>query len=330
MGFFYKILRMPALHFIVIGALLFVFQQMWDFYTLKKNPPPQDEIIISSAQIEQLKEDIKAQTGLEPNAFQIQAAISTAIDDEILYRRALDLKLDEINLGVRHRLIQIARFMETSAASDSEDALYRKALELGLDRSDPVVRRQLIANMKLVLQKVPRAQDSKKLSQEEIQSYYDQKAEIFLRPERYTLKHIYVSRDRWGKKAEVEAKRRLKELQSQQIQPSDPTAVGDLFLRGNSFSAATPSALQNLFGANFASQLEPLKPGQWQGPILSSYGWHLVWIVEKTDPQKPALTEVMNQVKGNLLQERDVLRLEDALKELRLHYQIRVEGAFHG
>ncbi len=216
--------------------------------------------------------------------------------------------------------------METSSASASEDALYRKALDLGLDRSDPVVRRQLITNMKLIVQKVPLSQDFKKLTKEEVQLYYDQHPDLFKLPERYTLSHIYISRDRWGSKAEDEAKRRLKELQSQKIQPSDPKAGGDLFLRGNRFSTATLTVLQNFFGYNFASQIESLKPGEWQGPIPSSYGWHLVWIEEKLDPQKPALIQVMNQVKGNLLQERESLRLKEALKELRSRYQIRIES----
>ena len=40
----------------------------------------------------------------------------------------------------------------------------------------------------------------------------------------------------------------------------------------------TPEALAKEFGPQFAVALEKVKPGSWQGPIESGYGWHLVFV----------------------------------------------------
>lgn len=321
-----KCFHSHGFRFILIGALLFGLQQFEQKYFFKQNSVNETEIVIRKDQIEQFKVDIKAQTGLEPGHQQIQAAIDMAIDDEVLYRQALNLKLDHTNVGVRHRLVQIAKFVN-EGSSLSVRALYQKALELGLDRSDPVVRRLLIANMKLIAAKVPSNKVPSRLTPEQIQTYFDKNKIIFEKPERISFSHIYVSRDKWGKKGDLEAQRLLKALQSKQVQPPLQANMGDLFLMGNHFSASSPSLLQRYFGSEFVSQVFKLDAGKWQGPVASGYGWHLVLVEEIIETQALTLHEVLNQVEGNILQEREVIRLNDALSELRSHYKIRIESA---
>ncbi len=325
MNFIFKILRAPTFHFLLMGSLLFGAKQMGERYFANEHPKVEDEIVIRKSQIEELKDEIKVQTGLEPKALQIQAAIEKAIDDEVLYRQALHLNLDKTNAGVRHRLIQIARFVSNDS-SLSDQAAYRKALDLGLDRSDPVVRRQLITQMKLIAAKVPNTRENAKLSAEQIQKFYEENKTKYEKPERVSFTHIYLSRDKRGKQAQIEASRLLKDLQSKQIQPPLQNNLGDLFLMGNLFSNSNFSLVQRYFGSDFATQIFKLERGKWQGPIASTYGWHLVWIDDFKGAQLSPLGEVINQLEGNLLQERESMRLKEALKTMRSHYKIRVEN----
>lgn len=304
-------MRRPAIHFLIIGAVLFFF--------FGRTPASKKEIVIQSSQIEQMKVDLKAQTGVNPDNRQVQAAIQEAIDDEVLYRQALKLKLDRTNAGVRHRLAQIAQFVGDGPAL-SEDAAYQKALDLGLDRTDPVVRRQLIANMKLIAARVPTKKEPATLTPEQIQSYYNENKSHFVTPERISFTHIFLSRDKWGKKGEAEARRILHELQEKQ------DVKGDLFLSGNHFSTSTPAMLSRFFDSQFVAQVFTLGPGKWQGPIASAYGWHVVWVEAVKAPQAQPLKEVVNQIVGDILQAREVVRLNDALHELRSQYTIRVES----
>lgn len=317
MNFISKILRAPVVHFIVIGAAIFGL--------FGKNSDTKDEIVIQQSQVEQIRADIKAQTGVEPNERQMLAAIELAINEEILYRQALKLKLDRSHAGVRYRLVQIAQFVGSDAAL-SEDELYQKALDLGLDRTDPVVRRQLIANMQLIAAKVPTEKEPATLTPGQVQSYYNAHQNQFEQPQRISFTHVYLSRDKRGAKGESDARRLLSNLQMQQAQPPLQKIPGDAFLSGNDFSALTPAMLQRFFGSRFVAQVFTLEPGKWQGPIASSYGWHVVWVEEVKEPQTSALSEVLNQVRGSILQEREANRLNDALQELRSHYTIRVES----
>ena len=40
----------------------------------------------------------------------------------------------------------------------------------------------------------------------------------------------------------------------------------------------SPEQVAKVFGARLRQALFQLKPGAWQGPIESGFGWHLVWV----------------------------------------------------
>ena len=52
-----------------------------------------------------------------------------------------------------------------------------------------------------------------------------------------------------------------------------------------------------MFGEKFAAALGNLPPGQWQGPVESGYGAHVVFLAERTEGGVPALEEVREAVR---------------------------------
>jgi peptidyl-prolyl cis-trans isomerase C len=325
----YRLFRSPALHFLFIGALLFALHQGWVAHSLRHSPAVKEELVIGKEQINQIKKDILAQTGFRASPAQLQAAIQKTIDDEILYRQALALHLDRNNPSIRHRLIQLARFVsEDPKASDAVH--YRKALDLGLDRSDLVIKRYLISLMSLVVKKVPTPQAPSQVSKLELQDYLEQHPQSFMKPQQVTFTQIYFSRDKRGAQGASQAEALLKQLQKKGMKPDQAHGLGDPFLEGNHFSWFNDSTLQRLFGPIFTRQLAELEPGKWLGPLPSSYGWHLVFIEGTRPAQVPPLAEVVSQVKSAILKEREQQRLIDTLRELRSRYSIRVEDGEGG
>ncbi|MFO1519639.1 MAG: peptidyl-prolyl cis-trans isomerase [bacterium] len=322
---FSKILKSPLLHFLLMGAALFGANRAWERFERWRHPAPPEEIVIGRAQIEELKKDIFSQTGVPPVPAQTAAAIEGAIDDEVLYREALNLHLDRNNPSVKRRLIQLAKFVgEDPKASDA--VLYRKALEWGLNRSDRVVRRHLIATMALIARKVPTPNQPARVTGEELQTYLDRHPENFTKAPELSFTQIYFSRDRRGSKGEEEAKELLRKLEKGETTLAQAVGGGDSFMEGNRFSAFSSSALSRLFGPSFAQEVSHLKPRQWAGPVASSYGWHLVWVEQITPPRVEPLEAVANQIRGILLQEREAARLKETLAQLRSKYVIRVES----
>jgi hypothetical protein len=319
-----RLVRRPALHFVLLGGLLFAADSWWqDGAGPEAAIPPAETIVISAGQVEQMRRDLRAQNGMAPTAAQLDAAIEGAIDEEVLYREALAIGLDRDNAAVRQRLVQDARFVADDPDQD-EDALYRMALELGLDRSDQVVRRQLSTTMWLVASTVLLKREAPP-DEAELEAYLRQHPEQFMEPWRVRLSHVYLSKQRRGAAAGDDARSLLETLRAGHIGPDKAPALGDPFLHGSHLAWLTRQGLQQRFGADFAAAVTALVPGAWSEPIRSTYGWHLVWVEGVQPAALPSLDAVRNQVLGAVLEERRAQRMRTTLDALRQHYTIRVE-----
>ena len=83
-------------------------------------------------------------------------------------------------------------------------------------------------------------------------------------------------------------------------QPEDSqlaASLGDHFMFQDYYGDQAPEAIAKEFGPQFAVALEKLKPGSWQGPIESGYGWHLVFVDTVIPGRVPAFEEIEPDVK---------------------------------
>jgi len=110
--------REPLLHFLVLGALVFVGHRAF------VAPPASDRIAHEDVPIEQIREDWSQAKGGPPSAEQEAALVGEWIDEEVLYRRAIELGLDQNDTIVRRRLIQRMRFLleDTSGIEPPSEA----------------------------------------------------------------------------------------------------------------------------------------------------------------------------------------------------------------
>ena len=74
-------------------------------------------------------------------------------------------------------------------------------------------------------------------------------------------------------------------------------ALGDPFMLDNSFTAVPAGEVAKQFGDKFTAKLGGLSPGQWQGPVESGFGVHLVFVSERTEGRLPALADVRDAVR---------------------------------
>ncbi len=83
-----------------------------------------------------------------------------------------------------------------------------------------------------------------------------------------------------------------------------------------------PEALAKEFGPQFAVALEKVKPGSWQGPIESGYGWHLVFVDTVIPGRVPALEEIEPDVKTAWLGEQKATAWQKTYVEMRAKYTV--------
>jgi peptidyl-prolyl cis-trans isomerase C len=112
------IAREPFFQFIVLGAMLFAASEYLEW---RARVP---RIEISRAQVEGIENNYRLQYGASPTPEQLRTLVDQFIQEEVFYREARRLKLDEDDEIVRRRLVQKYAFLQEdlAAAQDPTEA----------------------------------------------------------------------------------------------------------------------------------------------------------------------------------------------------------------
>ena len=105
----------------------------------------------------------------------------------------------------------------------------------------------------------------------------------------------------------------------------DPAGLGDRFLYQYRFDRQSPSQIARIFGSAFSERIATLDLGEWRGPVASGYGFHLVRVSERTEPRQPALPEVRDKVRWDVIAERRQQIDSAFYEELRGRYQVTID-----
>ena len=200
-----------------------------------------------------------------------------------------------------------------------EEVLYREGLVMGLDKGDTIVKRRMAQKVQFLAEDIATAHEP---STAELKAWFEKNTDKFALPSRYGFRHVYFSPDKRGANAHNDAAQALAKIAGQ---PEDSTLIAsgaDRFMFQVYYSDRAPSAIAKEFGPQFAVALEKLKPGSWQGPIESGYGWHLVFVDTVIPGRIPAFDEVESDVKTAWLGEQKALAREKAYKSLRAKYTV--------
>ncbi|MGJ8669600.1 MAG: peptidyl-prolyl cis-trans isomerase [Oceanococcus sp.] len=297
-----RILRRPAFHFLIIGLCIWCAVQAWDDYEFRQVLSP------STAEIGQLEQNWQQQHGQKLDD-EIRAALfQQEIDERILFREALRRKYHLRDTVVLRRLRQDAEFLGLTGEGTQ---LIQSALDLQLYRGDALIRRRLLERMRsLITRNMPQPSDA------ELEALYQEHGSEHVNDATYTFQQRFFRND--PSDADSAKRRALQALQQESI---DITAV-DSFLYGDRFSSAHERMLNQRFGRQFGETLQNLKLEQWQGPIASSYGWHVVKIEQKTAAKPATLLEQTDRLKALWAEQRKQQMLAKFMRRLRPRYRV--------
>ena len=205
-----------------------------------------------------------------------------------------------------------------------EEILYREAQRLGLDRDDAIVRRRLAQKLTFILED---AGATGPPSQAEVEEYYARRAERYRRPRRTTFDHVFLSGDSRTDPA-GDATALLGELRG--VDDDGWRRLGDPFMLARSYADRSDQEIAGLFGRVFADAVSRLPRGDWNGPVESTYGAHLVRVNRRTASRVPALAEVRDRVLADLREDRRRDHSLAAYQELRDTYEVRLPAPASG
>lgn len=198
-----------------------------------------------------------------------------------------------------------------------EQVLSREAQRLGLDMDDTIIRRRLAQKMRFMIQDagVPALP-----TDADLQSWFNTNQEAFTRPERRSFSHIYLS-----PKSRDDVQADAKDVLTQ-LPRSDWQTLGDPFMNPRDVKAQSFDDIRKDYGTAFAKSVFELNTStDWQGPIASAFGLHLVRINDVTAETMPDFSEVRDDVEDAWLDEAERAENTRALKTLIDKYDVVVE-----
>ncbi len=273
-----KFLREPLVHFLLLGAGLFVAFGLEG----ERTGGEPGEILATRGQIESLALGFARTWQRPPTDRELEGLIQDYIREEVYYREAMALGLDKDDIVIRRRLRQKMEFVTDDVAAQAEP------------------------------------------TEEELSAYLKAHPEAFRVERRFTFSQVYLNPDRHGQHLARDAERLLAKLNEAGAK-ADVSALGDPFLLNHTFEAVPGSEVAKQFGAAFAGELGALSPGQWQGPVQSGYGVHLVFVGQRTGGRVPALEEVREAVRREWANAERLEANEKFYQRLLKRYTVTIE-----
>ncbi len=255
----YTLLREPLLHFILIGAgLFFLFNQIG-------NPVINNDkkIVISKSDVDGLAKTWLRKNGRPPSAQEQEQQLKYYIREQVLYR---------------------------------------EAMAMGLDNNDPIVRRRLAKKMGYLfndLNFIPKPETAElELYLAENREKFTRSAAISFSQIYLSSDHRTENITNEAKKILV----KLNNSSSKDLPTmNEVMKMGDRSLLPFKFNNTRKKQIANMFGAEFSKQVfsipaDSLKENRWQGPFKSAYGLHLVYVHTRIESREYPLNEIRERV----------------------------------
>ena len=198
-----------------------------------------------------------------------------------------------------------------------EQVLMREAERLGLSDNDTIIRRRLAQKMRFMIEDTTPAPE---VDEAALQDWFVAHKDQFTQAETRSFSHIYLSPDTRGDNIDQAAADILS-----QASDDNWRNLGDPFIEQRQFTALSRDDTTRLFGAKFASQMFGLDPGQWQGPIPSAFGLHIVKVDNVTPMKIPSFEEARAQIMSAWQDRARRQNNQQRLKDIIAKYKVVVE-----
>jgi hypothetical protein len=203
-----------------------------------------------------------------------------------------------------------------------EEIAAREAMAMGLDRDDIVIKRRLRQKLEFLL--VDEAATTPP-TDAELQAWLDKQPDSFRVEPTLAFRQVLLRPESRGASMTADATKLLARLRA-----AGPEVATQDLGDASMLPAETPlqplREVANSFGQDFADALMKIAPGQWSGPVESSFGLHLVLVRERTDGAAADLATVRPLVEREVLAERRKAEMQALYERLLAKYSVSIES----
>jgi parvulin-like peptidyl-prolyl isomerase len=163
-------------------------------------------------------------------------------------------------------------------------------------------------------------------TEEEIEAFFALRQERYRLPAVLSFSQVYLSPDKRGVGAEQAAIDLLAQLRAEDPDARDLTSYGDAIMLETSYAGQNEREVSAAFGEVFAEAVVRLPVGEWQGPVSSGYGLHLVKVVEREESRLPEWREVAGRVISDMEFEAKASAKDQLYQEIAQNYEVFLDG----
>lgn len=200
-----------------------------------------------------------------------------------------------------------------------QEIFYQEALKMNLDHNDEIIKRRLSQKMQFLSNDIAAMIEP---SDEDLKEYYKEHSSKYLTPPSYSLYQITFSSDK-RKDNYKDALETLKQFPNATF--DEMKNWGDILPFNYYFENVNANELGLQLGSKFPATLKDQELNKWVGPILSGFGYHLVYITEKTEPQLPPYKSIKRSILRDYEYNQQQKIDEAIYQELKKKYQIEID-----
>jgi hypothetical protein len=204
-----------------------------------------------------------------------------------------------------------------------QEVLYREALARGYDRDDLVVRRAMQQKMEFLAASQAMEEPP---SEEEIEAFFELRKERYRLPAVLSFAQVYLSADQRGAGVEQAAIDLLAKLRLEDPGLEALVSWGDAIMLDSSYLNQDERQVSATFGEVFAEAVVRLPVSEWQGPVSSGYGLHLVKVIEREESRIPKWREVAGRVIGDMEFEAKAAARDQLYQEIAQNYEVFLDN----
>ncbi len=200
----------------------------------------------------------------------------------------------------------------------SEEVGYREAVAQGLDADDTIVRRRMRQKLEFLIEDSAANEEP---MQAEMLAWLDGHSADYRLPERRALRQVLLSTDKRGASAANDALAALASLRA----GADPAKQGDASMLPPALPLTTQEGVAGEFGVDFATAAFAHAGDDWFGPVASPFGQHLVSVVSVEPGRAVTLSEVVDRVRTDIIEERRNDARDAFHARMRKRYTIHIQ-----
>lgn len=200
-----------------------------------------------------------------------------------------------------------------------QEIFYQEALSMNLDHNDEIIKRRLAQKMEFLSNDIASINEP---TDAELKSYYDEHADKYLTPYKYSLYQITFSPDK-REDNKMDALETLKQFPNASF--DEMKNRGDPLPFPYFFDNTDSNELVLQLGSKFTESIKHKELNKWIGPFPSGFGHHLVYITKKTKPFLPKMEIIKNDLIRDFEYDNQNKVNEAIYKEFKKKYNIKLD-----